>query len=235
MIAAILRGETPSLLAVQPDLPPALDRIRPHVPQKDPEARFASMHDVAMGLQWVRDEIRAGPPSRTDAAECRHVDVLRLLAVVATMLVAIILGLGMVGWLLVRAPEGRLQLQHALQVTFAMGAETQPAWSPDGGRIAYTAGGDIWIVQAAGGPAVNLTRDHPGADRGPAWSPDGGQIAFVSQRDGGGVYRDARDRRFANSHQLHRGAVVFLRPTVVGEWLGGRLSAAPELYELLAG
>ena len=31
VIAAILRGETPSLLAVRPDLPPALERIRPHV------------------------------------------------------------------------------------------------------------------------------------------------------------------------------------------------------------
>ncbi len=189
VIAAILRGETPSLLAVRPDLPPALDRILRTCLDKDPEARFASMHDVAMGLQWVRDEIRAGPPSGTEASGVparRRFSITS--AVGATMLVAIILGLSMVGWQLVRAPEGRLQLQNALQVTFAMGAETQPAWSPDGGRIAYTAGADIWIVQAAGGPAVNLTGDYPGADRDPAWSPEGGQIAFVSQRDGSGVY-----------------------------------------------
>ena len=141
VIAAILRGETPSLLAVRPDLPPALDRIVRTCLEKDPEARFASLHDVAMGLQWVRDEMRAGPPSGTDASGAparRRFSITT--AVVATMLVAIILGLSIVGWLLVKAPEGRLQLQHALQVTFATGAETQPAWSPDGGRIAYTAG-----------------------------------------------------------------------------------------------
>ena len=187
VIGAILRGDTPSLLAVRPDLPPALDRILRTCLDKDPEARFESLRDVTVVLQWMRDEMRA--PTRTDASAVparRRSSI--TLAVVTTVLVAIILGLSMAGWPLVREPEGRLQLQHALQVTFAMGAETQPAWSPDGGRIAYTAGDDIWIVQAAGGPAVNLTRDHPGRDRDPAWSPEGGQIAFVSQRDGGGVY-----------------------------------------------
>ena len=77
VIGAILRGETPSLLAVRPDLPPALDRILRTCLEKDPEARFASMHDVAIGLQWVRDEKRGGPPSGKDARACRHVDVRR--------------------------------------------------------------------------------------------------------------------------------------------------------------
>ena len=235
VIGAILRGDTPSLLAVRPDLPPALNRILRTCLDKDPEARFASMHDVAMGLQWVRDEIKAGPPSGTDASGVparRRFSI--TVAVVATMLVAIILGLSMVGWLLAGAPEDRLQLQNALQVTFAMGAETQPAWSPDGGRIAYTAGADIWIVQAAGGPAVNLTRDYPGAGSRPCLVTRGrsDRVRLATRRQW--RLRDARDRRFANSHQRHRGAVVFLQPTVVGEWLGSRLSAAPERYELLA-
>ena len=182
--AAVLRGETPSLLTLQPDLPPALERIVRTCLQKDPEARFASMHDVAIGLQWVRDEKRNGPPSGTASPDVPS----RKNAAITAAVVALILGVGMVGWLTMGAPESRIQLQHAQQVTFAMGAETRPVWSPDGGRIAYTAGGDIWIVQAAGGPTVKLTRSHPGTNRDPAWSPDGGQIAFVSQRDGGGVY-----------------------------------------------
>ena len=39
----------------------ALDRIVRTCLEKDPEARFASLHDVAMALQWVREEQRAGP------------------------------------------------------------------------------------------------------------------------------------------------------------------------------
>ena len=34
-----------------------------------------------------------------------------------------------------------------------------PAWSPDGTRIAFTYGGDVFVVAAAGGSAVNLTND----------------------------------------------------------------------------
>ena len=93
---------------------------------------------------------------------------------------------------------------------------------------------DIWIVQAAGGPAVNLTRDHPGADRDPAWSPEGGQIAFVSQRDGGGVYVmpaiGGSPTRISSTGE----PAFFSSPQWSAEWLGGRLSAAPERYELLA-
>jgi len=65
------------------------------------------------------------------------------------------------------------------------GMDLQPAWSPDGSRIAFVSdGGDggpsqIHVMSADG---TNVSRLTDGWD--PAWSPDGSAIAFTSLRDG---------------------------------------------------
>jgi len=63
----------------------------------------------------------------------------------------------------------------------------RPAWSPDGGRVAFNSDRDgsldVWVMNADGTNPVRLTTS-PALDIDPAWSPDGGKIAFVSGRDG---------------------------------------------------
>ena len=62
-----------------------------------------------------------------------------------------------------------------------------PAWSPDGQRIAFTSDRDgnreIYVMDADGGNPTRLTQND-GDDVDPTWSPDGQRIAFTSDRDG---------------------------------------------------
>ena len=60
---------------------------------------------------------------------------------------------------------------------------SEPAWSPDGRKIAYVGMGDdgntdVYVVGADGRGQRRLTR-YVGVDGNPAWSPDGRKIAFT--------------------------------------------------------
>ena len=60
--------------------------------------------------------------------------------------------------------------------------DTQPTWSADGTKIAFTRNNDVFVADANGTNAVNITKTVNNED--PAWSPDGARIAFMTTRDG---------------------------------------------------
>jgi Tol biopolymer transport system component len=59
----------------------------------------------------------------------------------------------------------------------------EPAWSPDGTKIAFTCGIAICVMDADGTGRTNLTSDSS-SNSAPAWSPDGTKLAFRSNRTG---------------------------------------------------
>ena len=73
----------------------------------------------------------------------------------------------------------------AVRITSGAGSETDPAFSPDGTRIAFTGeydgNVDVFVVPAAGGVPKRLTW-HPAPDRVLGWTPDGKKILFTSTR-----------------------------------------------------
>ena len=66
-------------------------------------------------------------------------------------------------------------VQNLLEIT-----ASEPAWSPDGNEIAYTADSSIYVVDAYGSDEYprRLTTGRHARDASPAWSPDGNKIAF---------------------------------------------------------
>lgn len=62
----------------------------------------------------------------------------------------------------------------------------EPAWAPDGRRVAVSALDTIWTLAPDGRqPSALVTAAPAGVERDPAWSPDGTRIAFAADRGAG--------------------------------------------------
>ena len=89
-----------------------------------------------------------------------------------------------------RLPDGQ---PHALAESILPAFALTPAWSPDGGRIAFTSwhdieGGHLWLLDVATHSLTRLTQE-AGEYIYPAWSPDGHHI--VVTRGPGGTSRNS--------------------------------------------
>jgi TolB protein len=88
------------------------------------------------------------------------------------------------------APDG----SKVVRLTDLSRGASNPAWAPDGSRIAFESDGDIFVMNPDGGDVSRLAVEtgagenpnpHPTyGNYEPSWSPDGSRIVFVSDRDG---------------------------------------------------
>ena len=70
-----------------------------------------------------------------------------------------------------------------VRITNTVGTDADPAYSPDGSKIAFASNVngnyDIWIVNSAGGVPFEVT-SAAGNERSPSWSPAGSRLVYAS-------------------------------------------------------
>jgi dipeptidyl aminopeptidase/acylaminoacyl peptidase len=75
-----------------------------------------------------------------------------------------------------------LETGDGRELTPGPGSHSAPAWSPDGGHLAFVSdrgedGAQVWVLPMDGGEAKQVTCGKGGAGT-PVWAPDGKRIAF---------------------------------------------------------
>jgi Tol biopolymer transport system component len=80
----------------------------------------------------------------------------------------------------------------ATRITSGLPFDSQPVFSPDGKRIAFTSdrdGGDnLWIANADGSEPKQLSKDKDGDFISPAWTPDGEYVLVSRNQQGLGAH-----------------------------------------------
>jgi len=166
VIAAILEREPPNLEEIGPA---GLQRVLRRSLAKDPAERWQSAADLKAALEWTAE---AAPPAPSPR---RRVGVGWL----AAALFAVAAAVTLVVHFREKPPEQRvvrLQIPPPGNDRFA-GSDTQVI-SPDGTRIAFSAGGKLFVRSLDS----LATQELPGTEGGhfPFWSPDGRSVAFFA-------------------------------------------------------
>lgn len=181
LIASILKDAPPSLRAVEPLSPIALEHVVEDCLQKDSEKRWQSANDIAAELRWINETATEPVAARFPR---RWLIIAILIGAIAGFAAAAVL-LGRIHRVNTKTFSGKLT-----QLTFGSRIDFAPALSPDGSMLAYLRRSedgpeDIFVQRVGGTNAVNVTSDCPERDFAPTFSPDGKQLAYASLCDTG--------------------------------------------------
>ena len=185
LLASVLRDDPPSLRAIVPATPRAVERCVMRCLDKDPRRRYQHAADLRMALEDVRDDLAAPEATHPSATIARTPSVGRRLLPLLYATSGLALGLLGLTALSPSSSSTILTPRYRPLITEAASAAS-PSWSPDGRTLAY-------IAQVNGEPQVfmrgidsaqstQLTKE-PASVQPPFWSPDGSRIYFVRNRD----------------------------------------------------
>ena len=184
------KGEIPGdPREINPQIPEGLSRLVLKCLEKVREERYQSADELRADLETIEKGIPIAERAilKRKPMTSKEITVklsLKKLVVPASILIVLLL---VAGYFLLRPrPETyEVKIDRTQRITHDPGLEIDPAISPDGKMIAYTAGivgkMSLYVRQTAGGRPIALTASLPGDCRWPRWSPDGTQISFQSQ------------------------------------------------------
>jgi Tol biopolymer transport system component len=126
LAAAILKDDPPSLTALRPAAPAALERLVRACLAKDPDDRVQSAHDVMQELRWIQEDLsRQVPPSAIRVARRERLAWAVALAVLAAVFFL---------W-----PRRPAEAPAFERLTFRRGTIESARFTPDGQAIVYGA------------------------------------------------------------------------------------------------
>jgi Tol biopolymer transport system component/tRNA A-37 threonylcarbamoyl transferase component Bud32 len=180
LMAAVMSTDPPPVSTAQPMASPALDRVIRMCLAKSPDDRWQSARDLLNELRWIADSGSQAGIAAAAAVTLRSRQ--RLPWLVAGAVSALFLAS-----LVFTVAHLREQPARTMAVRFEMPAPDNLSWydlpavSPDGERIAFTAGTETnkLFVRPLNASAATPLPVQGGA-YGPFWSPDGRQIAYFT-------------------------------------------------------
>jgi Tol biopolymer transport system component len=177
-IAEALRSDPSPLDEVSP----ALARIVRRCVARKPEHRWQTAADLKGQLESAElHESEAGPEQSASPLLSRSGS--RLFSRVAVPWISALVLVVAIGILVTLRKKPDDTLQMTPFTTYA-GGQYEPAFSPDGTRLAFVwnnGKGDVFNLYAklvSGGDPLRLTSS-PSSEGSPAWSPDGSRVAFL--------------------------------------------------------
>jgi len=177
VMAAVLHA-TPSVAGLRPDTPAALDRVVTACLAKDPDARWQSAGDLARQLRWILD---AGATPLVDQRPAPTWTRRRAaFAAAASLLAGVLIG-GTAAWSRShQAPATSDASVIRSELSSAAGTIENVALSRDGTRLAYVAGGRVYLQRLAELEPTAIAENDACC---PFFSPDGRWLGFVSADD----------------------------------------------------
>jgi serine/threonine-protein kinase len=175
-LAAVARADV-DFAELPGDLPPLVREFLARSLHRDPKERLHAIGDMRLALDGAFDAaIAAAPASVERPAWRRALPVLAAVAATAVVVGALASGLSGPA---VAPSVSRLQMLVPPDQTFYFYGRHLVTISPDGTRVAYTAGLGLWLHDLDELDA----RPVPGAEieaRGPFFSPDGQSIGYYA-------------------------------------------------------